>query len=234
MHKSFLLAILLSTAAVCLADAAPMAEIAGGSYIRPLEKDGKPRLVKSFLLDTTPVTNADFLAFVRENPEWSRSRINRIFADTNYLKHWEGDFKLGAKAPENAPVVNVSWFASRAYLKSKEKRLPTVDEWEYAAQADATQTDASKDPVFKAKILEWYARSAASPLPPVGASQANVYGVHDLHLLVWEWTDDFNSALGIGESRADGSPNTTLFCGGAGLNKNSATEYADFMRFAMR
>ncbi|MFV0416466.1 MAG: formylglycine-generating enzyme family protein [Chthoniobacterales bacterium] len=233
--KRFSLAILATATAFSpMVQATPMAEIAGGTYIRPLEKDGKPRPVESFLIDTKPVTNGEFLAFVRENPRWSRSQVNRLFADKNYLRHWQGDLELGPNAPENAPVVNVSWFAARAYLKNVSQRLPTIDEWEYVARADATRADASADPDFKAKILNWYSRPATTPLPPVGASEANVYGVHDLHLLIWEWTDDFNSALGVGESRADGSPNAALFCGGAGLNKNSATEYADFMRFGMR
>ena len=211
-----------------------MVLVPGGTYVRPLERDGKPREVKAFYLDVTPVTNADFLAFVRRNPKWRRGRVNKIFADERYLSHWKGELELGPKAPPAAPVTNVSWFAARAYLSSKGKRLPTVDEWEYAARASATRPDATDDPAFKKRILEWYSRPTPPVLPRVGDGTANVHGIHDLHGLVWEWTRDFNSALATGESRADGSPDSALFCGGAGLNSNNATEYADYMRFAMR
>ncbi|MDC2887990.1 hypothetical protein [Psychrosphaera algicola] len=37
-------------------------------------------------------------------------------------------------------------------------------------------------------------------------------GVKDLHGLIWEWTEDFNSALVSGESRSDSNINQKLFC----------------------
>jgi len=211
-----------------------MALIPADSYIRPLEKDGKPRAVEAFYLDTRPVTNADYLSFLKAHPKWRRSQINRLFADKSYLRHWKDDLDPGPAAPPDAPVTHVSWFAARAYLKTQGKKLPTVDQWELAARASAEQPDATKDPAFKTQILEWYARPNPEVLPPVDTYPPDFHGVRGLHGLVWEWTRDFNSALATGESRADGSGDSALFCGGAGLNKNSATEYADFMRFAMR
>ena len=213
---------------------ADMARIEGGSYIRPLERNPQPRTVASFLLDRRQVTNAEFLAFLKTNPDWQRSRINSLFADDAYLRHWQGELDPGPAAPPESPVTNVSWFAARAFLRTQGKRLPTTDEWEFAARASATKADASSDPSFKKTILEWYSQPSPEVLPSVTTGQANIHGIQGLHGLIWEWTSDFNSALATGESRADGSPNAGLFCGGAGLNTNSATEYADFMRFAMR
>src|SRR5690606_39856279 len=44
--------------------------------------------VESFELDVTPVTNAQFLAFVTGHPEWRRSAVPRVFAAEGYLSHW--------------------------------------------------------------------------------------------------------------------------------------------------
>lgn len=220
--------------ATVTAAGAPMARIGGGSYTRPLEKNGLTRVVPAFFLDVRQVTNAEFLAFVTAHPEWRRSQVNPLFADKAYLRHWIGDTELGPQAPPDAPVTHVSWFAARAYLKQQGKRLPTLDEWEFAARADETRMDATQDNEFRKRILAWYAQPAPSILPGTDSMPANVYGVRGLHGLVWEWTGNFISSMTGGESRSDGSPDGPLFCGGAATDPNQAVEYADFMRTAFR
>ena len=212
----------------------PMARIEGGSYRRPLEKSGQTRQVATFLLDVRHVTNSDYLAFVTSHPEWRRSRVNRLFADGSYLRHWTGDTELGPLAAPDAPATNVSWFAARAFLKAQGKRLPTLDEWEFVARADERQIDATGDPEFRKRILAWYSKPAPDILPASGTMPANIYGVRGLHGLVWEWTSDFIASMTGGESRSDGSPEGALFCGGAATDPNQALEYADFKRVAFR
>ena len=46
-------------------------------------------------MDTYAVTNEDYLQFVKANPQWAKSKVARLFADTNYLKHWLADFDIG-------------------------------------------------------------------------------------------------------------------------------------------
>jgi sulfatase modifying factor 1 len=216
------------------AEAMPMVRIAGGSYVRPLEKGGSTRQVAAFLLDVRQVTNAEFLAFVTAHPEWRRSRVKRLRADAGYLRHWAGDTELGPNAPPEAPVTHVSWFAARAFLKAAGKRLPTIDEWEFAARADERQADASGQAAFRKRILEWYSRPVPEHLPAAASMPANYYGARGMHGLVWEWTLDFVASMAGGESRADGSPDSTRFCGAAGVDPSQAVEYADFMRTAFR
>ena len=57
--------------------------------------DNRPVKVAAFYMDEYPVTNEEFLEFVKTNPEWSRSKVNHLFADSNYLKNWESDFVIG-------------------------------------------------------------------------------------------------------------------------------------------
>jgi formylglycine-generating enzyme required for sulfatase activity len=192
------------------------------------------RQVTAFDMDVRPVTNADYLAFVRTHPEWRRSAVKRIHADASYLKHWRGDFELGDDAPDASPVVHVSWFAARAFLSALGKRLPTVDQWEYAAAASDRSRDASRDPAFLERLRLWYGQPNPTRLPPVGRTAPNVYGVADLHGLVWEWTLDFNSSLVTGESRADSSLDRSLYCGSGAAGASDFYDYAAFMRYAFR
>jgi formylglycine-generating enzyme len=211
-----------------------MVVIRGGVYQRPLEKGGKTRTVGDYQIDVRQVTNAEFLKFVIDHPEWQRSRVNRLFADRGYLTKWSGDTEPGPAAPPDAPVTCVSWFAARAFLKSVGKRLPTVDEWEFAARADDKSADASEDPQFKARILGWYSRPEPSVLPAAVSMPADIHGVRGLHGVVWEWTSNFVSAMTSGEARSDGTLAPQQFCGGGGADPNQATDYADFMRMAFR
>lgn len=229
-------ALLLALACVALPAFAqsPAVRIEGGTYRRPLEKSGQVRTVAPFLLDMRQVTNAEFLAFVTTHPAWRRSQVNRLFADDAYLRHWASDTELGPKAPPDAPVTHVSWFAARAFLKDCGKRLPTLDEWEFAARADEQQIDATQDPEFRKRILAWYAKPAREVLPNADSMPANIHGVRGMHGLVWEWTANFVASMSGGESRSAGSPDGPLFCGGAATDPNQAVEYADFMRVAFR
>ena len=189
--------------------------------------------VRTFCLDVLPVTRREFLAFVKEHPEWRRSQVKRVFADDSYLHDWAGDLDLGTNAPGNAPVTYVSWFAARAYARSQGKRLPTVAEWEYAAAASPTRPDGDNDPLFQRQVLAWYSTPAAG-LTAVGAGRPNCWGVHDLHGLIWEWVLDFNSALVADDSRSAAGAAKQFFCGAGSQGARDPRDYPAFMRFGFR
>src|SRR5581483_6245060 len=66
---------------------------------------GQSRIhVNAFLLDRLPVTNQQFLAFVRRHPQWRRDQVARVFADAEYLSHWAGPEELGQQALPTQPV----------------------------------------------------------------------------------------------------------------------------------
>lgn len=192
----------------------------------PAEKEIK---VEPFLIDETPVTNAQFLAFVTDHPEWRRDRIKPLLSDESYLAHWQSATSLGIARP-NGPVVRVSWFAARAYCSAHGGRLPLEREWELVAGASDKTKDATRDPAFQARVLGWYSQLAPPVLPDVGG-EPNAYGVRDLHGLVWEWIEDFSASLVESDSR---DPNRRVFCGGAGASSRDASAYAAFMRIAFR
>ena len=211
-----------------------MISIGGGTYMGFLGKDsGRIVQVKSFQIDESPVTNSEFLEFLRKNPQWTRSQVTRLYADDAYLHNWQGDYEIPRDAKPESPVTNISWFAAEAYAKSVGKRLPTIDEWEFAALADENSKDASGKPEFTEYILNSYQKKGMYR-EAIKQQKPNYYGLYDLYGMVWEWTEDFNSVMISGESRNDSSKNESLFCSGAAVTTSDLTNYAAFMRYAMR
>ena len=118
------------------AAAAEMAKVEGGSY-RPLylKKETSIIKVKPFQIDKYPVTNAEFAEFVKKHPQWQKGKVSSKQAEPAYLKHWvKTSSNSYAPKPNELkhPVTNVSWFAANAYCTAQGKRLPTIDQWEFA------------------------------------------------------------------------------------------------------
>ena len=210
-----------------------MALVKGGSYVPLYGQKQEEVIVNDLYMDVHPVTNAEFLDFVKKNEKWQKSKVKKLFADGNYLVKWQNDTLLNVDAKPNSPVTNVSLYAANAYCDCQGKRLATVDEWEYAAMADETIPDARKLESYNQIILDWYEKPKTYQ-KEVGTTFNNYYGVYDLHGLVWEWTSDFNSVLITGESRGDSAENNNLFCGSGSLNATDLMNYAAFIRYAFR
>lgn len=237
-HLNLLLGAALLASLATTGRAAPegMVRIPAGVHLPLFTTEGEPAEVpvNAFLLDRFPVTNAEYLEFVRENPRWRRSTVKRIFADEQYLEHWADDLDPGERAKADQPVVRVSWFAAKAYADWRDKRLPTVAEWEYAAAASPTRVDGRNDPEYRRALRHWYSTPSPKELSRVGAGLQNVFGVHDLHGLVWEWTADFNSALVSGDARGDTGLDRLLFCGAGSVGARETDDFPAFMRYGFR
>jgi sulfatase modifying factor 1 len=206
--------------------------VGGGTY-RPLFPPSPSESaipVVPFLMDRAPVTNADFLRFVRARPEWARDRAAPVVAEHGYLLQWQAPDTLGPDIEPEQPVVNVSWFAARGYCAWRGARLPTEAEWEHAATASRTMADGSGDPAWRAELLAMYGRPAPARLPRAGAGAPNFWGIRDLHGLVWEWVLDFNDAIAAFASGSDG----LRFCGASGSSARDATDFVAFERTALR
>lgn len=213
-----------------------MVFINGGTYVPLFSLKSGNVTVKPFYIDMYPVTNVEFQQFVNQYPEWQKGKVKPIFADNNYLKNWTSSNEIGKNFStlKNTPVVYVSWFAAKKYCECQGKRLPTINEWEFVARASETKTDATKDKKYLQQILNWYAQPTPNVFKNVGSGFKNVYGVYDIHGLVWEWNLDFIAALSVKDSRDGNNLNSTEFCGAASNNSKTPQNYAAFMRYAMR
>lgn len=188
-------------------------------------KSSRPVHVDAFRLDRDPVTNRQFLDFVKRHPNWRKSRVKALFADEHYLDRWRSDFEWGAKQGADQPVTSVSWFAAHAYCASRGADVPTTDQWEYALADQGRNQDGVRN-----ATLAWYGRPNPESLPDVGSASANGFGVRGLVGLVWEWTLDFQNVLPGSDARNGGGQ----FCGGASFGAKDASDYAAFMRYSFR
>lgn len=211
-----------------------MVKISAGSF-SPFISSNPDSLVHvdAFYMDVTPVTNAEFLEFLKANPRWTKANILKIYADSTYLHNWVSDFQIPADAAPDAPVTNVSWFAAKAYAESVGKRLPTVAEWEYVAQASKDKPNASDDKEHIKYVLDKYEHQRGKYKLPVKQDAPNYWGVYDMYGVIWEWTQDFNSVM-LSDSQGRNAVSAGLYCGGAALNSTNVGDYASFLRYAMR
>lgn len=184
--------------------------------------------VSAFYMNKFPVTNEDFNEFLSQNSKYQKSKIKALFADQRYLQSWKSDLLSVNEVKDmgDQPVTNLSWFVARKYCESKGQRLPTIAEWEYAA--DAT------DPKIIEQLLEWYAKTGDQPLDKVGSKKPNKFGLYDMHGLIWELVEDFSSVMISADSRSKGDRTDGQFCGGGSINASDSKAYATFMRYAIR
>lgn len=138
-----------------------------------------------YFIDRTPVTNAQYLAFVRAS--------GYVPGDAhNYLRDWvDGAPRAGW---DDRPVTWVALEDARAYAHWAGKRLPREWEWQYAAQGgDGRRYPWGEDWRDDAVPAPNRNRRVRAPDPvdahPAGASP---FGVLDLVGNVWQWTDEYH------------------------------------------
>ena len=100
--------------------------------------------------------------------------------------------------------------------------------------ASPTRADGQNEPDFVRQIRAWYSTPSPATLPAVGRGRTNVFGVHDLHGLVWEWVSDFNTAMVTGDARGDTGLDRQLFCGSGSEGAKDTANFPAFMRFGFR
>jgi formylglycine-generating enzyme len=222
-----LLGLLPLCAAATGSDGNPFLRVTGTEFqsVLPGSKQDKV-VVHAFRLQRHPITNAEFLDFVKTHAQWQRGSVPAVLADAGYLGHWASPVDLGPRAEPQQPVTRVSWFAAEAYCEAQQARLPNWYEWELAAAASGSKRDARADAAWRQQILDWYARPAGESPADVERGSVNIWGVHDMHGPVWEWVHDFDSLM-----PADADPER--FCGSGAQNVQQKENYPVLMRIAM-
>jgi iron(II)-dependent oxidoreductase len=173
--------------------------------------------VAAFWIDTTPVTNSAFAAFVADGGynrrDWwtDAGWFWRTEAALEHPQFWTRDgtagwvrTRLGALEvlPPDEPVQHVCWYEADAYARWAGKRLPTEAEWEKAASWDAAAGRTRRYPW--GDDSPGYDRANLGQRrfgpDPVGSHALGVsaYGCHQMLGDVWEWTaSDFEPYPGF-------------------------------------
>jgi iron(II)-dependent oxidoreductase len=170
----------------------------------------------AYWIDTTPVSNAAYLAFIEaggyQNPEfWSaQGWAHRQRIDLSAPLFWRREagqwlrrrFGHVEPVPLDEPVQHVCWYEAEAYATWAGRRLPTEAEWEKAARHDPATGRSRRYPwgdddptAAHANLGQRHLQPAPTGGYPAGASP---YGVRQLIGDVWEWTaSDFHAYPGF-------------------------------------
>jgi len=173
--------------------------------------------VDAFYLDTTPVSNGQYLAFLGDGgyqrPElwtaagWAHRQQADLVAPLFWSQAgdgswWRRRFGTMVELDPTEPVVHVCLYEAQAYAAWAGRRLPTEPEWEKAARWDPATGRSRRYPwgdTDPTADLANLGQRHLSPTPvgsyPAGASPL---GVHQLIGDVWEWTSStFNPYPGF-------------------------------------
>ncbi|MGX4688262.1 ergothioneine biosynthesis protein EgtB [Streptomyces sp. JNUCC 63] len=162
--------------------------------------------VEPFWIDTTPVANGAYLAFIEDGgytdprwwtPDgWAHIRQHEITAPL----YWRRDggqwlrrrFGVTEVVPPDEPVLHVCWYEADAYARWAGRRLPTEAEWEKAARHDPATDRSTRYPWGDADPAPEHANLGQRHLRPAPAGSypagESPLGVRQLIGDVWEWT----------------------------------------------
>ncbi len=173
------------------------------------EKPAHQVLLQDFSIDRAPVSNGEFLEFMRDGgyrdyrwwfsegwevvtkEHWQAPLYWEVHDGKWMIRDFTGLHIIESKADE--PVSHVSFYEASAYAKWAGKRLPTEAEWEKTACFDPGSGDKKAFPwgnsladQSKANLLE----NELWGFAPIGAfpTGQSAYGCQQMIGDVWEWT----------------------------------------------
>ncbi|MDM8543295.1 formylglycine-generating enzyme family protein [Desulfococcaceae bacterium HSG9] len=159
--------------------------IPSGTFMMSSPKDEKGRfddretqhevtLTKGFLMQTTPVTQAQWQAIMDDNP--------------SHFKNY-GDA---------CPVENVSWDDVQQFIQRLNEReeqaiyrLPTEAEWEHACRAGSQTVYYYGNDAGQLSQYAWHDKNSDKHTHPAGQLKPNSWGLYDMHGNVFEWCSDW-------------------------------------------
>ncbi len=177
-----------------------------GRHLKPVEQVRTVRLRK-FAIDLTPVTNAQFARFLESSGYQPKH-------PKNFLLHW----RRGKPPPkqQDHPVVYVDLDDARTYARWAGKRLPTEEEWQYAAAGP----DRLQYPWGKAMMPDCCNAGQTRGTTPVKAFPRgrSPFGCYDMCGNTWQWTES---------ERTDGRTRFCILKGGTWYRAAGSLWYAD-------
>lgn len=162
-----------------------------GQGAKPDEKPVRDvEIKKGYFIDQYEVTNRQYAAFVRETKRPAPS-------------HWaDGQLPPGE---EDLPVVNVTFEDAKAFAEHVGKRLPSAEEWEYAARGPSSKLYPWGQDWAPGKCNN-FEEGKNGPVKVGEYKEGKSWcGTYDQAGNVWEWT----------KTPVPGSPNDMIIKGGS-------------------
>ncbi|MEA2027764.1 MAG: formylglycine-generating enzyme family protein [Campylobacterota bacterium] len=165
--------------------------------------------VSSFYMQTTEVTQAQWVRVMGYNPSNFKGRNN--------------------------PVEKVSWYDAKKFIKklnamegSSKYYLPSETQWEYAARAGSSSAYCFGDDKGGLGAYAWYNANSGERTHPVAQKRANKWGLYDMHGNVWEWTSScYTENYNRGCYKSSDGNSYKVLRGGSWLNDAYDTRSAD-------
>jgi formylglycine-generating enzyme required for sulfatase activity len=163
--------------------ALPQVSIQGGSFlmgtnllggINDYERPAHMRQVASFSLDEREVTVRAYRACVEARACGEPAKT----PGCNY----------GKAGRDDHPINCVDWEQAQAFCRWLGRRLPTEDEWEFAARGAVGHSYPWGELSPNVGSYLCWKRGAADGTCPVGSFPRGQNGLHDMGGNVWEWT----------------------------------------------
>ena len=185
------------------------AEIPGGTYLIGAERNSgfhfdnekwaHPVTLAPFRIAKAPVTNREFLEFVREGGyrrrEWWSPEGWESKGEAKAPRYWaerdgrwlERRFAQWVPLEDELPVMHVDWHEAGAYCRYAARRLPSEAEWEVAASL--SENGRRKYPWGHASEPGRANLGAGGRAPVSGFASGDSHrGCRQMIGNVWEWT----------------------------------------------
>lgn len=150
--------------------------------------------LQGFWIDSTEVTNSQFVRFLTETVPTASDVAKWIDLDSRYSQiEKTGDAYQSKDGFAQHPVSLVSWDGARAYCQWTGGRLPTEAEWEYAARGPESRIFPWGNEFDDARLNYTSSSDGYIETAPVGSFQsgASWTGALDMAGNVSEWTTDW-------------------------------------------
>lgn len=223
-----------------------MGSLKGESQEQPLHQVQ----VRSFKIDKHPVTVKEFRQFIEQTgyqtdaDKFGDSGVFDFNASEWMLvpgANWQ--YPLGKNSPasrDDYPVTQVSWNDAIAYAAWAGKRLPTEEEWEYAARCGGKSTtkfswgnDLIIDGKYRANV--WQGNDLSTKqgadgfklTSPVGYFGETPCGLTDMGGNVWNWCSDIYKPYPGSNAPDQQNPDLKVIRGGSFfLDQNGENSYS--------
>ncbi len=209
-----------------------------------------PVTLKAFAIGKYVVTDAEFLAFLRETG-YQPEPCDKLLGLSWQVPTYGRAYPPGGTESPRQPAVCLSWYDAQAYLKwlngkvhpgsaaagggDGPYRLPSEAEWEYAARAGTATARWWGNALGRnnANCNGCGSRWDNDALAPAGSFGPNPWGLYDVLGNVWQWVADCWNDSYV-HAPTDGSAWTTGDCSKRVWRGGSWNNLPAFVRSAAR